>query len=107
MIGHINIGRHRLTFVFRHRFEKRNEDDAVEKFRARMEWKTFNLGLWYKPTKIVGRKNFHAPSEWKNNLVRSHMLGINLLLCKAWIEYSKSGMHIDIEKKSHKDFDLL
>ena len=91
-VGHINIGKHQFTFVFRHRFE-RHEISAHE-FRSNMEWRSWDLGLWYKPTKIVGRANFQTPSEWKNNLVRSHMLGINLLICKAWVEYNKGGLNI-------------
>ena len=92
MIGHINIGLHRFTFVFRHRFEKRGT--AFEEIEHKHDWKMWRLGLWYKPTKIVGQKGRKIPSEWKNNLVRSHMLGINLLICKAWVEYNKGGLNI-------------
>jgi hypothetical protein len=92
-VGHINIGKHQFTFVFRHRFEGHG-DDTVDKFRANMAWRSWELGLWYKRTKIVGQNDFKTPKKWKHNMVRSHMFGINLLICKAWVEYNKGGMNI-------------
>ena len=92
MIGHLNIGRHQFTFVFRHRFEK--QDDEYMRMRFKSDWREWEIGVWYKRTKIVGQNDFKTPSKWKHNLVRSHMLGINLLICKVWVEYNKGGMNI-------------
>lgn len=86
------MGKINFTFVFRHRFER--HDISAHQFRSDMVWRNWELGLWYKRSKMVGQKNFNHPSKWKNNLVRSYMIGINLLICKAWVEFNKGGMQI-------------
>lgn len=93
-IAHINIKTHQFTFVFRHRFEK--YDDKIDQLKSNMDWRGWELGIWFRRTKIVGKKNFSKPKEWGNNLVPSYMFGIKLLICKAWIEYNKGGMSIKI-----------
>jgi hypothetical protein len=94
-IGYINLFKYNFTFVFRHRFEKKNEDDIWDTV---MEWREWELGFWYKSYEIVGKKDFHIPKKWDDNLVRERMFGINLLWCKAWFTVSKGGMNIDIDK---------
>lgn len=81
-VSQLKIGRTKITFVFRHRFER--YDNNVETFRSKMEWRGWEIGLWYRPSKIVGDKNF--------NLVKSYMIGINLLIFKAWVEFNRGGM---------------
>ena len=44
--------------------------------------------------KMVGRKDFNRPNKWSKNLVNSYMLGINFIICKAWIEVNYNGMEI-------------
>jgi len=92
-VGYINIGKSSFTFVFRHKFEK--HDNTVERIRFNMEWRRWEIGLWYKFSKIVGRKEFKNPNKWSTNLVGSHMFGISLLICKAWVEYCRGGLYID------------
>jgi len=72
MIKQIKIGRCNISLVLLHRFEKQKRFD-----RTFTRWE---VGLWFKKNKIVGRNNFTKPKEWGNNLVNSYMLGIELLL---------------------------
>jgi len=95
-VAHLKIGKVNFTFVFRHRFERH---EGVEKFWNNFEFRAWELGLWYKHNKMVGKKEFKTPAKWKNNLVSSHMIGINLILCKTWIEFNKGGMSIEIDEK--------
>lgn len=50
-------------FVFRHRYEYINDKDKyrIEKLTT---WKEWTIGLWFRPYKAVGIKNFGKPSEW-------------------------------------------
>jgi len=109
-IGHIKLFGYNFTFVLRHRFEKKKEvkmpemdDDGQfteelteeqleELFDSTYEWREWELGFWYKRYQVVGSRNFHKPKEWNNNLVYEHMLGINLLWCKAWMTIQKGAM---------------
>jgi len=89
MIKKLKLGKLSITFVFRHRFEK---SDLL----SRMEWRMWQLGLFYRHSNIVGRNNFKNPSQWKNNLVENHMFGVELLLCKFWIDVHYNGMELEI-----------
>lgn len=97
IVKYLNIGRLQITFVFRHRFEKKKDENDI--WDTLMTWREWELGFWFKRSQIVGRKNFHKPKEWKNNFVYSYMFGINLLWCKAWFTVCKGGMHIKIDEK--------
>lgn len=88
MISKIKIGRCNINLVFRHRFEKQTRID-----RTFIRWE---IGVWFKKDKIVGRNNFSKPNEWNNNLVNSYMLGIELLFFKTWISWDFNGMHFEI-----------
>ncbi len=90
-IGRVNIGKIQFTFVFRHRFEKEDDNTLLNKITMWGEWK---LGIFFKRQQIVGRKNFHKPKEWDKNLVYEYMFGVNLLWCKAWFTVEKGGMSI-------------
>jgi hypothetical protein len=81
--------------VFRHRFEKSRKDKPLGDFVLWGEWE---LGLWFRRMQIVGKKNFHILSEWKNNHVYMYVIGINLLWCKMWITFDKGGMSLEIRK---------
>ena len=89
MIKNFKIGRCNISLVLRHRFEKQKRFD-----RTFTRWE---VGLWYKKNKIVGRNNFNKPNEWGNNLVNSYMLGVELLLFRAWINWDFNGMHLEID----------
>ena len=92
-IGHLNIREHQFTFVFRHRYEKR--DDELKMIRDVM-WRKWKIGLWYRFSKSVGKKEFKNPNKWGPNLVGSHMFGIDLLILTAWVDYNKGAMILGI-----------
>lgn len=91
-VGRLNIFGYNFTFVFRHRYEKKKDETDV--WDTLITWQDWRLGFWFKRYQIVGKKDFNKPKEWKNNLVYEYMIGINLLWCKAWVTFSKGGMHI-------------
>lgn len=90
-VGHIKIVGLDFTFVFRHRFEKQDDDRLVDKFTM---WKDWKLGFFFRRMKIVGKKNANQPAKWHNNLVRSYMLGVDLLICKTWFTVSKGALEL-------------
>lgn len=94
-VGHLKIFGYDFTFVFRHRFEKVKDENNI--FDRLMEWREWELGLWFKRYQVVGRKNFSNPNKWNDNLVYEYMIGINLLWCKAWFTVCKGAMNIDID----------
>ncbi len=87
MVARLNVGDINFTFVFRHRWDERDKSLGYN-----VEFRDYSIGLWFRHHKIVGRKNFNNPEEWKNNLVNEYMIGIDLIICKAWMSFSKSGM---------------
>jgi len=98
-IGHIKIFRYEFTFVFRYRYEKGNESELLDKMTMWREWR---IGLFYRRFQIVGRKKFNEPKEWKNNCVYEYMLGIDLLIYKAWFTVNKGGMTLNIDNEKTK-----
>jgi hypothetical protein len=79
----LNIGKTEFTFVFRHRFEK--AETQAEQFELDFEWRCWELGLWYKRYQVISKKYILHPTKQKNNMTYMYMVGINLLICKAWI----------------------
>lgn len=92
-IGHINIRNTQFTFVFRHRWEK-YENETEKIIQDMTMWREWELGFFYNRIQIVGKKNFNKPKEWKNNLVYEYMLGVNLLICKTWLTINSGGMSL-------------
>jgi hypothetical protein len=82
-VGKVNIGKTEFTFVFRHRFEWPKDD---------FEWNKWSLGVWFRKTKTIGRRNFYKPSLWKVNLVNHYMCGIDLIICRMWFTITRNGM---------------
>lgn len=96
-IRHLNICRLEITFVFRHRWEKFDvETDKI--INDMTMWREWQLGLNFRRIQIVGKKNFHKPKEWKNNLVNEYIFGVDLLICKFWFTYVRGGMNLNIEQ---------
>jgi hypothetical protein len=96
-VGHVTIFGLNFTFVFRHRFEKKKDENDI--WDTLMEWREWELGFWFRRFETVGRRNFNKPEEWKNNMVYMYMFGINLLWCKAWFTVEKGAMTFDTDKK--------
>ena len=91
MIRKTKIGKINLKFVFRHRFEK-HIDEVDRAWDKRSLWREWRLGLWVKPYKAVGQKNFKNPSLWSANLANGYMIGVDLLICKFWIDINRGVM---------------
>lgn len=91
MIATFNIKKLNFCFVFRHKWDIENK-----KLRMLGDFRDYRIGVWFKKSRIVGSNDFKTPSEWKNNLVNSYIIGINLLVCKAWISVDCGGKHIDV-----------
>ena len=98
-IGWLKIFGLDFAFVFRHRYEKKGDDKLINKFTM---WRDWRIGLFFKRNKVVGKRNFNQPKEWKNNLVREYVVGIDLLICKASFTVSKGTMKINIDEKTGK-----
>jgi hypothetical protein len=92
-IGRLKIGKLNVMFVFRHRWERK--DDPYKDFQTISMFREWELGFWFKPSKMIGVKGFTNP---KHHLVNMYMLGINLLVCKAWVEWDINGLHIKESK---------
>lgn len=90
MIKKLNFKRYNISFIFRHRFERLSRLDKLSLFT---KW---NIGVWFKKTKIVGTKNFNKPNEWNKHLVNDYLIGIEILFFKAWIEFNRGGMDVEI-----------
>ena len=99
-VGHLRIFGYNFTFVLRHRYEKKkDENDIWEKL---MEWREWELGFWFRRFRVVGSRNFHKPEQWKNNLVYEYMFGVNFLWGKAWFTVQKGAMVININNQSSR-----
>lgn len=90
-MGKIKIGKIRITFVFRHKW------DAKNKIRHSSEFNYYRIGLWYKKSKIVGNIDFNRPKNWGNKLVNDYMIGIDLIICKMWVSFSRDGLFFEIK----------
>ena len=87
MIKTIKAGDFTMISVFKHRFEKSKT--------WRSDFRGWSLGLWFEKSKMVGRKDFSNPKRWKDGLVNSYTVGMNLLVCKFWVTWDFGGMHIE------------
>lgn len=88
-VGKVKIGDINLTFVFRHMWDNKDQTKFYSMFDK------YSIGLWFKCSKIVGKKNANNPKEWSKNLVNDYMIGINLIFAKAWVEFNKGGLSIN------------
>jgi len=92
MVRKLKIGDLRITFVLRHRWEKDKSITNYEVFNMRKE---FELGIWFKKNRAIGlvvkdkdHKSKIDKTFSKSNLVNSYMLGLNLIVCKCWINWT-------------------
>jgi hypothetical protein len=96
MVARTKIGPFRASWVLRHRWEAGAKDgvlgDNYEGHKLRNE---FQLGIWAKKNKVVGvvkRKSDGKADVSKTfgstNLVNSYMIGMNLIVCKVWVDFT-------------------
>ena len=85
------LGKTKIIFVGKYRYDKnKSRLDSIS------EWRRWEIGLWFRRNKTVGSKNFKNPNKWNDNLVNIYMIGIELLIVKGWIEWSKGAQEIEI-----------
>jgi hypothetical protein len=96
MIRKTKLGPIRATWVLRHRWESGAKDGVLgrnyEAYKLRSE---FRLGIWAKRDKVVGPvkrndegKTLVSKTFGPSNLVNTYMIGLNLIVCKMWVEIS-------------------
>lgn len=90
MVRRLKICGINFTFVFRHKWDSKDERWFNSEFRD------YRLGLWFKRSKIVGSNNFNKPEEWDDNLVNDYMIGVNLIICKAWVSFNRGGKFLSV-----------
>jgi hypothetical protein len=94
MISRIKIGNFRASFVLRHRWEK-DSKSAIRNSTANDIRKNWQLGIWAKRNKVVGQvkkgKDRDTTIEEtfnEVNLVNNYMIGLNLIVCKVWVDFT-------------------
>jgi hypothetical protein len=88
MIGRIRTKWFRMTFVLRHRWERNKGMDNYTVWKLRKE---YELGIWVKPYLAVGKPTGSLAVRKvfsKDNHVRGYMIGLDLIVCKTWIDIS-------------------
>ena len=86
----LKLGGVKITFVFRHRFEK------YRTWTDRSEWKNWELGFWFRRSMMVGIKKKGKSAFGKDNLVPEYMVGLNLLVIKFWVTVSRNVLTFGI-----------
>ena len=105
MIGKINIGKFRSKWILRHRWEKGAKEGMISNYEGNQIRKNWQLGIFAKKYEVLGptkkrknnedtiRKTFN-----KSNHVNCYMIGLNLIVCKVWVDFSiRPTMSIKID----------
>ena len=93
-VGHLKIFGYNFTFVFRHKYEKEDDDSLTEHF---LWWNEYRIGFWFKKSTLVSKMN-RINKKIEITHVPEYMFGINLLVCKAWFTVSKGAMILNMKK---------
>jgi hypothetical protein len=86
MIAKTKIGGFKATWVLRHRWEK-DSKSTLRNSTANDIRKTLRLSIWAKRYEAVGRGKGKAAFA-KENLVNCYMVGLDLIVCKVWVDFS-------------------
>jgi hypothetical protein len=81
-IRKLKLYKFNFKFIVKHRWYN------LRRSRFRSTHRETKLGVWFKPTRIVRTGNLSDISKWSDNLVLNIMLGMNLLIITAWIEFN-------------------
>ena len=92
MVKYFKIGKIEFKYVFKHRFEKDREKELFSSV-----WRKWELGIWGKTHQAVAKKHHKVVSDWGKNSVNVYMIGIELLWCRMWLEFSKELLRIGID----------
>jgi hypothetical protein len=80
------IGGFKANWVFRHRWEKGSKS-ILRNSTANGIRKTLKLSIWDKRYEAVGRGKGKAVFDTEN-LVNCYMIGLDLIVCKVWVDFS-------------------
>lgn len=75
-----------ISFVLRHRWED-GSGSTLRNYTANEIKKKLQLGIWVKHYKAVGTAKGKSTFQ-ESNLVNCFMIGLNLIVCKVWVEFS-------------------
>jgi len=89
MTKELNIGKLNIILVFKHKWEK-------EQQRIYSEFNTKQLGLFWRKDMVVGRRKKGKAMFDSDNLVPSYMFGVNLIVCKFWLNLDINSLNIKI-----------
>jgi hypothetical protein len=89
MTKELNIGKLNIILVFKHKWEK-------EQQRIYSEFNTKQLGLFWRKDMVVGRRKKGKAMFDSDNLVPSYLFGINLIVCKFWLNLDINSLNIKI-----------
>ena len=89
MTKELNIGKLNIILVFKHKWEK-------EQQRIYSEFNTKQLGLFWRKDMVVGRRKKGKARFDSDNLVPSYLFGINLIVCKFWLNLDINSLNIKI-----------
>jgi hypothetical protein len=90
MIKTLKILKINLSFVFRHKWDKKSKE------RMDMTFRDYRIGFWFRKRQIVGSNNFKNVNKWSSNLVNSYTVGADLFIAKFWISFDFNGMHLNV-----------
>ena len=71
-----------FTFVFKRRTKDKYSSSFID----------YRLGIFYKQSKIVGKKNFNFSKDWNNNLIIDYTIGIDLIVYQIWISFNTNKL---------------
>jgi hypothetical protein len=94
MMGKINVGRFKSTWVLRHRWEANDKKDITHKYEVTRMRKNWQLGIFAKRYEAVGstkrgetREDTARKTFTKSNHVNCYMIGLNLIVCIVWVDF--------------------
>ena len=94
MIGKLRNKWFKVNFVLRHRWEP----GGLANYTAWRMKDNYELGIWLKTYEAVGKARGPISFVFSSkNHVRGYMLGLNLIVCKMWIDISGPTLEIPIE----------
>jgi hypothetical protein len=94
MILKTQIAGYRIKFVFRHRWENKEPRHSI------FEWSDYQLGLWFKRYDVVSKPRKGPAILGKNGTTsKSYMLGIKLIICKAWVDICHRPLELNTNQK--------
>jgi hypothetical protein len=86
MIAKTKIGGFKATWVLRHRWEK-DSKSTLRNSTANEIRRTLKLSIWAKRYEAVGGGKGKAMFA-KDNMVNCYMVGLDLIVCKVWVDFS-------------------